>query len=156
MQCFKESDLLDTFKMLNIDTVTISAPERGETLDLLPAETGEPERSVRSSVSATASKWSPWSTLKKKFNWRIVKSRNEIIHNPKSKTEVLESFATTNESKPSKMVFFLASEIQSAGFSQAHSNTSPNFMLGVSWSWVFALLRFFSWILTFFPLKNQT
>lgn len=56
MQCFKESDLLDTFKMLNIDTVTISAPERGETLDLLPAETGEPERSVRSSVSATASK----------------------------------------------------------------------------------------------------
>lgn len=56
MQCFKESDLLDTFKMLNTDTVTISAPESGETLALLPAEAGEPERSVHSSVSATGSK----------------------------------------------------------------------------------------------------
>lgn len=56
MQCFKESDLLDTFMMLNIDTVTISAPESGETLHLLPAEAGKPERSVLSSVSAKAFK----------------------------------------------------------------------------------------------------
>lgn len=56
MQCFKESDLLDTFKMLNIDTVMISAPESGETLDLLPAEAGEPEISVHSLVTATGSK----------------------------------------------------------------------------------------------------
>lgn len=63
-----------------------------------------------------------------------MKSRSEIIHNPKSKPEVLESFAATNESKPSKKVLFPASEIQRAGFSQAHRNTSPNFMLGVSWS----------------------
>lgn len=33
MQCFKESDLLDTFMMLNIDTATLSAPESRETLD---------------------------------------------------------------------------------------------------------------------------
>lgn len=88
-----------------------------------------------------------------------MKSQNEIIHNPKSKPEVLESFAATNESKPSKMVLLLASEIQSAGFGQAHSNTSPNFMLGVSWSWVFALPSLFFNLspkfLHFFPSRTK-
>lgn len=45
MQCFKESDMLDTFKMLNIDTVTISAPECGETLD--PTSSRERQESLR-------------------------------------------------------------------------------------------------------------
>lgn len=51
--------------MLNIDTVTISAPERGEILGMLPAEAGETERSVHSSVSAKSLPMKPLLHLKK-------------------------------------------------------------------------------------------